>query len=307
MSLKMFDDYQNLNGFTGESFELDDIRRLSLYATIRADDLKELQYFGENLLNKKIVIQKEKTRFSLQDLFTKPKFLQCVTDEIIVEEQTVNESLDSQEEVRTINDPLGVQYTVNGIRKHEFPVIGFHVDDRICPGFKYHVRYLGSNRQVFHGEPRLLESIGMGYGKRLTFKGDNPNIQDCVFWSDSNPEGYGFSISVINKGEKYMIYDSLNQRIGDIVIESVQEPQVEEAMTCCKGDVTKMVRVQFTCSIQYHNRLDHSLYHIVNKDLQTVNGIAVVTRDRKSREAKVVCIKDIKFLNMETCTLWNES
>jgi hypothetical protein len=104
------------------------------------------------------------------------------------------------------------------------------VDDRICPGFKYQVRYLGSDREVF-GEPRALLSVGMGYGKRLTFKGEKLNLNDCYFWTDNNPEGYGFSISVISKGEMYVIYDSLNQRIGDVVIESVELPQFEESMT----------------------------------------------------------------------------
>lgn len=180
------------------------------------------------------------------------------------------------------------------------------MDDRICPGFKYHVRYLGSDREVFEGEPRALLSVGMGYGKRLTFKGEKLNLNDCYFWTDNNPEGYGFSISVISKGEIYVIYDSLNQRIGDVIIESVELPQIEQSMTCSKGDVTKIVRARFTCSIRYHNKLEDTLYDIANQDLQTVEGKVEVVKSRRSKEATVVCIKEVAFEKVGNCTLWKE-
>lgn len=185
-------------------------------------------------------------------------------------------------------------------------ISGFHMDDRICPGFKYHVRYLGSDREVFEGEPRALLSVGMGYGKRLTFKGEKLNLNDCYFWTDNNPEGYGFSISVISKGEIYVIYDSLNQRIGDVIIESVELPQIEQSMTCSKGDVTKIVRARFTCSIRYHNKLEDTLYDIANQDLQTVEGKVEVVKSRRSKEATVVCIKEVAFEKVGNCTLWKE-
>lgn len=183
---------------------------------------------------------------------------------------------------------------------------GFHLDNRVCPGFTYHVRDLRTDREVLEGEPRVLQSIGMGYGKRLTFKGDKRNLNDCYFWTDNNPEGYGFAIRVVSKGDNFVIYDSLNQSIGDVVIESVEGPQVEESMKCCKGDVTKMVCVRFTCSIRYHNKLEQNLYDIANQDLQSLDGLVEITKSKKSKEAMVSCIRDVNISKVGMCTLWND-
>ncbi|XP_052088099.1 uncharacterized protein LOC127725272 [Mytilus californianus] len=302
MSLKLVDqtiELETIGGLHGQSFlDVDDVRRLSLYTTVRGDDLKDLKNFHGNGLKK----QKIGAGISLQDLFSPQKQLQYNGDETIEEKGSSTESKIDL----VVCDQLGIEYTVQGIRKHEFPVIGFHLDNRVCPGFTYRVRDLRSDREVLEGEPRVLQSIGMGYGKRLTFKGDKRNLNDCYFWTDNNPEGYGFAISVVSKGDNFVIYDSLNQSIGDVIIESVEGPQVEESMTCCKGDVTKMVRVQFTCSIRYHNKLEHNLYDIANQDLQSLDGLVEVTKSKKSKEAMVICIRDVNIAKVGMCTLWND-
>ncbi|VDH98704.1 Hypothetical predicted protein [Mytilus galloprovincialis] len=313
MSLKLVDqtiELETIGGFHGQSLiDVDDVRRLSLYATIRGDDLKDLGNLSGNGLNKQKIDKKVGTGLSLQDLFSQQKQLQYSAGGLIEEESSSTDPL-NRDDVSQIDivvcDQLGIEYTVKGIKKHEFPVIGFHLDNRVCPGFTYHVRDLRTDREVLEGEPRVLQSIGMGYGKRLTFKGDKRNLNDCYFWTDNNPEGYGFAIRVVSKGDNFVIYDSLNQSIGDVVIESVEGPQVEESMKCCKGDITKMVRVRFTCSIRYHNKLEQNLYDIANQDLQSLDGLVEITKSKKSKEAMVSCIRDVNISKVGMCTLWND-
>lgn len=69
---------------------------------------------------------------------------------------------------------------------------GTYVDAQIVPGFYYRVRRVGGDNDdyLFNGEPRQLMSVGMGYGKRVTFKGDNAlDNSDFYFYSDTEQEG----------------------------------------------------------------------------------------------------------------------
>ncbi len=56
---------------------------------------------------------------------------------------------------------------------------GTYVDPRITPGFQYRVRQLGSGKYLFKGRAMTLQSIGMGYGKRITFK-VSYNEKSCI-------------------------------------------------------------------------------------------------------------------------------
>lgn len=82
---------------------------------------------------------------------------------------------------------------------------GTYVDPRIIPGFYYRVRPAGSRRHLFDGRSLLLQSIGMGYGKRITFKPDSLNNPDNYFWSDSHPEGLGMEPRAIHTDMKFSI------------------------------------------------------------------------------------------------------
>lgn len=83
------------------------------------------------------------------------------------------------------------------------PVIGTYVDPRILTGFKYRVRAADSKKFLFNGDALVLQAIGRGYGKRLTFASNNLNNNGNYFWSDTNPEGYGFSIEAVSPGDKF--------------------------------------------------------------------------------------------------------
>ena len=77
------------------------------------------------------------------------------------------------------------------------------MDSRIVPGFRYRVRCIGDEQWLFDGEARRLDSIGLGYGRRLTFQGDRLNNNDCYFWSDSSPTGFAFSIQALKEGDVF--------------------------------------------------------------------------------------------------------
>lgn len=51
----------------------------------------------------------------------------------------------------------------------------------------------------------LLQSVGMGYAKRITFKPDTLNAPENYFWSDSHPEGLGMEPRAIDPGMKFTI------------------------------------------------------------------------------------------------------
>ncbi|KAI8436834.1 hypothetical protein MSG28_010289 [Choristoneura fumiferana] len=97
------------------------------------------------------------------------------------------------------------QYCVVGLEKYELPVIGTYVDPRVVPGFHYRVRPAGCRRHLFEGRSLLLQSVGMGYGKRITFKPDTLNAPENYFWSDSHPEGVGMEPRAIQPGMKFTI------------------------------------------------------------------------------------------------------
>lgn len=131
MSLKLVDqtiELETIGGFHGQSLiDVDDVRRLSLYATIRGDDLKDLGNLSGNGLNKQKIDKKVGTGLSLQDLFSQQKQLQYSAGGLIEEESSSTDPL-NRDDVSQIDivvcDQLGIEYTVKGIKKHEFPVIG---------------------------------------------------------------------------------------------------------------------------------------------------------------------------------------
>lgn len=69
---------------------------------------------------------------------------------------------------------------------------GTYVDPRILPGFKYIVRRLDSVTPLFDGRALKLVSVGVGYGKRISFEPDEGCLNDPrnYFWSDSASQGF---------------------------------------------------------------------------------------------------------------------
>ncbi|KAJ8315657.1 hypothetical protein KUTeg_007807 [Tegillarca granosa] len=318
--MSMIDTSMVFNNFDDDNEECF-LRRLSVYATVRPEDLKGIIGEGSDELGLhlygKINNKSHKTRQSLQDLFTGTQFQKSQQptkrhETVIEEEQTsscedIYQSSESSIVVRgsDIQD-VPIDYSINGIQKHELPVIGVYLDRRICPGFKYKVRYVGTQDFAFDGEARMLESIGMGYGKRLTFRGERRNLNECYFWSDSHPEGFAFSLQAVEKSQKFIIYNSMRLPVGDATVESSNFPQIEESTECKNGSVKKFVRVRITCVINYHHRHHGNLMGVHNQDLEVVEGVAEVVKNKGFREASVVCINDVFLPRIGTCSFLKE-
>ncbi|XP_033740582.1 LOW QUALITY PROTEIN: uncharacterized protein LOC117327630 [Pecten maximus] len=286
------------------------LKRLSLYSTLRQEDLESVLRTSEvhesgrtdcNIPLKGIACPYR----SLPSGQDKTPF--CSDKDSIEEEAPSAENLTTGQSLTLIPEDIPVQYTVHGIHPHEFPVKGFYVDRRVCPGFRYKVRFVSRRDDVFDGKGRCLLSVGMGYGKRLTFKGDKLNVNDCFFWSDNDEDGYAFSHDVLEKGEKFILYDSNSQPIGDVVVESATEcPQIEESMETTKTHIKKVVRVRFACVINYHTRFHGSLVEVNNQDIEIVEGLVDVIKQRREREAQVQCIRNVHLMRAGDCTLWKD-
>lgn len=104
------------------------------------------------------------------------------------------------------------------------------MDPRILPGFRYRVRHVGTERYLFNGRALTLQSIGLGYGKRLTFTGDSLNFNDNYFWSDSDPRGFAFSLDAVQPADRLTIYGNNGVGvIGEVKVERV--PGVQEEIS----------------------------------------------------------------------------
>nr|XP_011440992.2 uncharacterized protein LOC105337795 [Crassostrea gigas] len=272
------------------------VRRLSMYATIRPEDIKSLG--ADPGLTKT-------PRGSLKDLFRPARDLHH--DLTITEERGgSSSSLERVCDDTPVIDGRGfpIQYKSAGIKPHEFPVIGFHVDENICPGFRYRVRYMGSKDFLFNREPRMLQSIGLGYGKRLTFSGETLNNNENYFWSDSRPEGYAFTVCAVEAGDKFVIYDEMSHVVGDVDIIEVEESQTEEKTVYEPDYVTKIVRVRLTANIQYH--IHHGMLMDVTDHVTNLEGTAVLVRHRGSMAATLQQISDVNVPRFGKCSLWKE-
>lgn len=194
---------------------------------------------------------------------------------------------DTSSIIRVISgDRIGeipTKYYVRGLLPFEIPVVGTYVDPRILTGFRYRVRPTDSKKHLFGGNALILQAIGRGYGKRLTFASSDLNNNENYFWSDSNPDGYGFSIQAVSPGDDFRIVNSSGDELGHARVFRTDTPQVEEDSSVSpEGCVTKRVRVTVTCDVAFHGEDDHTVI---------VTGTAVLVR--RGRLASVQKIEDV--------------
>lgn len=141
------------------------------------------------------------------------------------------------------------KYTMTGLEPYEIPVVGtsnneicsryFHshiycllgtyVDPRIIPGFHYRVRPNDRKSHLFNGRTLKLQSIGIGYAKRLTFEPDSALIQNNYLWSDNHPDGLGLEPRAVQTGMKFAVIAD-GQTIGEASVFRADLPQIEERM-----------------------------------------------------------------------------
>ncbi|XP_053609378.1 uncharacterized protein LOC128674664 isoform X2 [Plodia interpunctella] len=188
------------------------------------------------------------------------------------------------------------QYCVVGLEKYEIPVIGTYVDPRVVPGFQYRVRPAGSRRHLFGGRSLLLQSVGMGYGKRITFKSDSLNSPENYFWSDSHPEGIGMETRAIHPGMKFSITGN-GGLLGEASVFRADLPQVEEKTVFVdvpgkRGQaVEKYVHVDVTCHVKLATTGGGTVDSEVH--LMKVSGVALVRKEPDSSVAKLVKVFNV--------------
>ncbi|KAJ0176590.1 hypothetical protein K1T71_007769 [Dendrolimus kikuchii] len=188
------------------------------------------------------------------------------------------------------------QYCIVGLEKYELPVIGTYVDPRIVPGFHYRVRPAGSRRHLFEGRSLLLQSIGMGYGKRITFKPDCLNAPENYFWSDSHPEGIGMEPRAIHPGMKFTITGN-GGLLGEASVFRADLPQVEEKTEYVdvpgkRGKaVKKYIHVDVTCHVKLATTGGGSVDSEVH--LMKVSGVAHMRKEPGQSCAKLVKITNV--------------
>lgn len=132
---------------------------------------------------------------------------------------------DFLKENTSTNIPL--QYSLKEVENYELPVIGTYIHSHILPGFRYRVRLSGTNEYLFGGKALKLESIGQGYGKRITFESHDILENNNFFWSDSHEAGFAFSPEILSGGEEFQVLDSQGKAVGTFCVtsESVKQQQ----------------------------------------------------------------------------------
>ncbi|XP_032517000.2 uncharacterized protein LOC116769910 isoform X1 [Danaus plexippus] len=183
------------------------------------------------------------------------------------------------------------QYSVVGLERYELPVIGTYVDPRIIPGFHYRVRPANCRRHLFDGRSLLLQSVGMGYGKRITFKPDTLNSPENYFWSDSHPEGVGMEPRAVHPDMKFYITGN-GGLLGEASVFRADLPQVEEKTEYVdvpgkKGKaVEKYIQVDVTCHVKLATTGGGSVDSEVH--LMKVSGTALVRKEPGESSAKLI-------------------
>ncbi|KOB75435.1 Uncharacterized protein OBRU01_04639 [Operophtera brumata] len=173
------------------------------------------------------------------------------------------------------------QYCVVGLEKYELP---------------YRVRPAGSRRHLFEGRSMLLQSVGMGYGKRITFKPDTLNDPENYFWSDSHPEGLGMETRAIQPGMKFTISGN-GGLLGEASVFRADLPQVEEKTAYIEvpgkrgSAVEKYIHVDVTCHVKLATTGGGSVDSEVH--LMKVSGVALVRKEPGQAKAKLVKVFNV--------------
>ncbi|XP_050545159.1 uncharacterized protein LOC126907709 isoform X2 [Daktulosphaira vitifoliae] len=184
-------------------------------------------------------------------------------------------------------------YTITGLEPYELPVIGTYIDSRITPGFNYKVRPAGHKHHLFNGNALQLVNIGMGYGKRITFKPDKNNLNNNTnyFWSDSYPDGYGFEPQAVFCGMKFDIMDG-TLKIGQATVFRSDNPQIEDQQSIVKGKlgstITKYIHIDVTCHVVLKGNEVVEESHDLG-----VSGTAVVVKYPKQNESQLLYVDNI--------------
>ncbi|GFY48352.1 uncharacterized protein TNIN_389871 [Trichonephila inaurata madagascariensis] len=178
---------------------------------------------------------------------------------------------------------IPTSYVIGGFEPNELIAIGTYVDKDILPGFQYKVRKNLSDEYLFDGKALTLETIGLGYGKRLTFQGESLNENDNYFWSDSRLHGYGFTLQALSPNSVFTLFDTaVNKDIGRIIVNNPAVLPDTEISTVVldNGRVEKRVAVTFTCDVVLSSASTQQ--NVFVEDV-SVKGEALLIRDASTK------------------------
>lgn len=176
---------------------------------------------------------------------------------------------------------------------------GTYVDKRVVPGFRYRVRVNRTTRQLFDGRALVLESVGRGYGKRITFEAATGelNENDNFFYSDTIGQGYGFSPVAVEQGDRFRIRDAASEEsCGDLVVTDLLRDQTEISTELQdNGSIEKRLRVHFYAKFQSvsNKLLDKQL--VWNR--VKISAVAILIKPRRASRAH------LERLVLEDCAL----
>ena len=169
-------------------------------------------------------------------------------------------------------------------------VSGTYIDERITPGFRYYVRPLDGSQKFFDGEALTLLSIGLGYGRRITFESKDVLRNENFFWTDSNPEGFAFAIDAVPIGQKFTVYSiETDKEIGTAVVDDVIL-QKEISSTSENRTTKKKIAVVMRITIHYESN-SHGLMSLLPEETYEVWSKAIVIKDKGARSASLRCVE----------------
>lgn len=178
---------------------------------------------------------------------------------------------------------------------------GTYIDPRVVPGFRYRVRKLGSDCFFFNGKAMALVGLGMGYGKRITFEGDTLNHNSNYFYSDTHPNGYGFSLVAAEPNDLFVVHDDTRPvaeaRLENVLIEKELSSEVKE-----NGSLVKKVAITFTCTVQYFGD-KHGLMPLYTSERLHLDGMAIIVRNKRACKAYTKVIKHVELQHFGNVTL----
>ncbi|KAJ9579007.1 hypothetical protein L9F63_024882, partial [Diploptera punctata] len=156
---------------------------------------------------------------------------------------------------------IPARYEVPALKPYEFPAVGVYVDPRIIPGFRYRVRLIqnqyhffpnNEHQYLFNERALMLQSVGRGYSRRLTFQADTNTLNNNTnyFWSDSRPEGFAFELELVSPGDKFTFHDANHVPAGTLEILKNNAPQEEISQAVLKdGSIQKTARIRSLCKL----------------------------------------------------------
>ena len=147
----------------------------------------------------------------------------------------------------------------------------------------------------------LLQGIGCGYGKRITFVGPTLNHNTNYFYSDSHASGCAFSIVAVCKGDNFTVMDRAGCRVGHAVIDGVESQKEVSSCITPEGSVEKRVRVVFSVLIQYSYQLNGKP-SVFSDKIAEAKGVVVLVKAKRAAKASVIRVEQVLLPHFDLCS-----